>query len=103
VISELEEVSARKSTWPNVVGIATGYELDDRGVGVQIPVGSRIFSTSFRPALGPTQPRIEWVSGVLSPGVKRPGREAHHSPPTSAEVKKTIYNPLPSTLSWGSA
>jgi hypothetical protein len=30
------------------------------------------------------------------PGVKRPGREADHSPPTSAEVKKMwIYNPLP--------
>jgi hypothetical protein len=25
------------------VGIATGYGLDDRGVGVRVPVGSRIF------------------------------------------------------------
>jgi hypothetical protein len=25
---------------------------------------------------------------VLSPGIKRKGREADHSPPTSAEVKK---------------
>jgi hypothetical protein len=23
----------------NVVGIGTGYELDDRGVGVRVPVG----------------------------------------------------------------
>jgi hypothetical protein len=29
----------------SVVGIATNYELDDRGVGVQVPVGSRIFSS----------------------------------------------------------
>jgi hypothetical protein len=31
------------------VGIATGYGLDDRGVGVRIPVGSRIFSSPRRP------------------------------------------------------
>jgi hypothetical protein len=28
----------------SVVGIATGYVMDDRGVGVRVPVGSRIFS-----------------------------------------------------------
>jgi hypothetical protein len=28
-----------------VVGIATGYGLDDPGVGVRVPVGSRIFSS----------------------------------------------------------
>jgi hypothetical protein len=38
-------------------------------------------------ALGPTQPPIKWVPGALSLGVKRPGREADHSPPTSAEDK----------------
>jgi hypothetical protein len=32
-----------------VVGIATGYGLDDRGVGVQVPIGSRIFSPPRRP------------------------------------------------------
>jgi hypothetical protein len=29
----------------SVVGITTGYGLDDRGVGVRVPVGARIFST----------------------------------------------------------
>jgi hypothetical protein len=33
-----------------------------------------------------TQPPIQWVPGALSLGVKRPGREAVHSPPSSAEV-----------------
>jgi hypothetical protein len=33
------------------------------------------------------QPPIQWVPGVLSLGVKRPGSEADHSPPSSAEVK----------------
>jgi hypothetical protein len=55
-----------------------------------------LFSTSSRPALGPTQPRIQWVPGALSPRVKKPGREADHWPPTSAEVKKTwIYTSTP--------
>jgi hypothetical protein len=31
---------------------------------------------------------IQWVPGALSPGVKRPGREADHSFPSSAEVKE---------------
>jgi hypothetical protein len=47
-----------------------------------------LFSTSSRPALGFIQPPIQWVPGDLSPGEKRPEREADHSPPISAEVKK---------------
>jgi hypothetical protein len=36
------------------------------------------------------------VPGVLSPGVKRPGREADHSPLSSAEVKNGgAIPPLP--------
>jgi hypothetical protein len=31
------------------VGIATGYGLDDRGVGVRVPVGSRTFFSPRRP------------------------------------------------------
>jgi hypothetical protein len=74
----------------SAVGIATAYGLDDLGDGVRVPVGSRISSSLRRPDrfLGPTQPPIQWVRGALSPGVKRQGREADHSPPVSAEVKK---------------
>jgi hypothetical protein len=32
-----------------IVGIATGYGPDDRGVGVRVPGGSRIFSYPRRP------------------------------------------------------
>jgi hypothetical protein len=79
----------------SAVGIVTGYGLDDQGVGVRVPVESSIFCSPRRPepVLGPTQPPIQWIPGVLSPGVKWPGREADHSPPTSAEVKKT-YSPI---------
>ncbi|PNF30034.1 hypothetical protein B7P43_G05845, partial [Cryptotermes secundus] len=45
------------------VGMATGYQLDDLGVGVPSPGGGKNF-------------------------LFRQGREADHSPPTSAEVKK---------------
>jgi hypothetical protein len=33
----------------SVAGIETGYGLDDRGVGVRVPIGSRIFSSPRRP------------------------------------------------------
>jgi hypothetical protein len=37
-------------------------------------------------------------------GVKWPGREADHSPPTIAEIKKMwIYTSTPHTPSWRSA
>jgi hypothetical protein len=74
----------RKPTksYDSSVGIATSYGLGDRGIRVRVLVGPS------RPALGPTQPHILWVLGNISPGVKRPGREADHSVPTTAEVKK---------------
>jgi hypothetical protein len=56
-----------------------------------------LFPSSSRAVLGPTQPPIQWVPGAISPGVKWPEREANHSPPTSAEVKKMrIYTSTPS-------
>jgi hypothetical protein len=74
------------------VGIAAGHGLDDRALGVRVPVGSRIFTSPYRPHRfwGP------WVPWVLSPGVKRTGSEADQSPLTSAEDKTTlIYTSTP--------
>jgi hypothetical protein len=54
------------------------------------------------PALGPTQPPVQWVPGVLNPGQKRGrGVNADHSPPSIADLRMSMsYNPLPLAPSW---
>jgi hypothetical protein len=72
------------------VGIALGCRLVDRGLGFDSRrgLGIFLFTTASRTALGSTQPPIQWVPGAIFLGVKRPVREAGHSPPSSAEVKE---------------
>jgi hypothetical protein len=80
------------------VGIATGYGLDDPGGGSSSPGRVKNFHLyiSSRPALGSTPTSYKMGTGGSFPGVKRQGREADHSPPTSAEVKKMwIYSSTP--------
>jgi hypothetical protein len=58
-----------------------------------------VYSRASRPALRFTQPPIQWAQGVLSSGIKRPGREADHCPPFNAEVKNDgAIPPLPIRL-----
>ena len=80
--------------WDNSVSIATRYGLD----------GPRIESKwerDFPPALGPTQPPIQWVPG-LSPGLKRLGRGVNYPLPSSTDVKERVelYLYSPSGPSW---
>jgi hypothetical protein len=78
------------------VGIATGYVLDDQGGGSSSPgrVKNFHFSILSRSALG--SPSYKMGTEGSFPGVKRQGREADHSPPTSAEMKKMwIYTSTP--------
>jgi hypothetical protein len=58
----------------------SGFEFR-RGLGIFL------FDTASRADLGPTPP-INWVSGALSLGAKRPGHEFVQSPLSSSEVKE---------------
>jgi hypothetical protein len=92
----------KHSSWDNSVGIATGHGLDGRG---SIPGKSKRFVSS-RPALGATQPTIQWVpgGGALSPEVNRPERERGHSLMYSVDAKNgEAIPPLPHTSSWRGA
>jgi hypothetical protein len=68
-------------------GAALSYRLDDREFESRQELGILLFTITSIPALGPTQLPIQWVSGVLWLGVKRPGHEDDHLPPSGAEVK----------------
>jgi len=50
-----------------------------------------------RSVLWPSQPPVWNVLEFISPGIKRPGHEAYHSPPSSVKVKKkwSCTSPLP--------
>jgi len=77
---DLQEISGPGS----VVGITTGYGLD--GPGIESRWG-RDFPHLSKPALGPSQPPVQWVPG-FPVGKERPGRDADPSPPSIAPVKK---------------
>jgi hypothetical protein len=72
------------------IDIVLGYGLEDQGSMFDSwwGLGIFLFTTMSRMALGPTQHPIQSVPGALFLGVKRPAREADHSPPSSAEVKE---------------
>jgi len=62
-----------------------------------------LFSATSRPVLEPTQPPVQWVTGVLSLGLKQPEREASHSPPSSAEFEECVelyLNPQYAFMAW---
>jgi hypothetical protein len=58
------------------IGIATGYVPDGRDSGHSIQAGC-----------GPHPASYPMDTGASSPEVKRPGSDADHSSPSSAEVK----------------
>ena len=73
------------------VGIATGYGPDGPGIKFR---WRRDFPHLSRPALGHTQPAVQWV-----PGVKRPENGVNHPSPSSVEVKERVEL-FPSGPSW---
>jgi hypothetical protein len=76
----------------SAVSIATRYRLDVPGIqsrwGRDLPHPSR-------PALGPTQPPIQWVSTSF-PEVKRPGHGVNHPSHLASRLRKEYsYNSTP--------
>jgi hypothetical protein len=88
-VSQLHECVTKLVNY-SAVGTATGCGLSCRGVGPRVPV---VTETVYRPC------RLVWLQDPTSPCrlgtrtlyrvLKRPRREAQHTPPTGAEVRKT--------------
>jgi hypothetical protein len=78
---------------------ATGWTIGVLGFDSRRGLGI-FLTTASRTALGPTQPPIQWVPGALSLGVKRPGLEAVHSLPSSAEVKNAWSYTSTPQMAW---
>jgi hypothetical protein len=66
---------------------ATGWTIGVLGFDPRRGLGIFLFTTASRTVLVPAQLPIQWIPGVLSLVVKRPGREADHSPSSCVEVK----------------
>jgi hypothetical protein len=62
--------------------------VDDQRIGVHSRQKAQVivFSTVFRPSLGPPQAPIQSVLGLPSSGIKRPKSEAGNMLAFSAEV-----------------
>jgi hypothetical protein len=70
--------------------IVSDYGLDDWAIGVRSPAGAKDFYSSLCVQTGSEAHPASWTMGTGGPfpGVKaRPGRDADHSPPSSAEVE----------------
>jgi hypothetical protein len=71
--------------------------------GVRFLAEEELFSSPQRPdrLWGDAQRLMKWVNGAASPEIKRKGREADHSPLSSAEIENGGRIPsLPHTSSW---
>jgi hypothetical protein len=69
--------------------IVSDYGLDDRAIGVRSLAGAEDFSSSLCVQTGSWAHPVSCTMGTGGPfpgGKARPGRDADHSPPSSAEV-----------------
>jgi hypothetical protein len=72
------------------VSIVSDYGLDYRAIEVRSPAGAKDFSSSLCVQTGSEANPTSCTMGTGGPfpgGKVRPGRDADHSPPSSAEVE----------------
>jgi hypothetical protein len=92
--------------WVSAVGMVTDYELDDRGDGLQVPVGSRIF---YSPRLtdrswGPSSLLSDEYQGLFPREESDKGMKlTTHLQPVPRSRKRGSIHPLPHKSSWRSA
>jgi hypothetical protein len=79
-------------SWNESRDSSVGIALDDRGSRVRFPARAGNFSLHHRVQNGSGAHPASCPMGNRGsfPGVKHPGREADHMPPSSAEVKECV-------------
>jgi hypothetical protein len=85
--------------------LATGYGLDDREIGVRVPVRSRVFTSPIVQIASGVHP-TSYTMGTMGsfPLVKRPGWEAtNHLQLVPRWRKYGSIHPIPHMSSWRSA
>jgi hypothetical protein len=83
------EYNYRLRSWVSSGSIVSDYGLDDRAIGIRSPAGAKDFSCSLCVQTGSGAHPASCTMGTEGPftgGKARPGRDANHSPPSSAEV-----------------
>jgi hypothetical protein len=76
-------------SWGSSVSLVSGYGLDYRAIGVRSPAGAKGFSPGLCVQTSSDAHPASCQMGTGGPfpeGKARPGRDADHSPPHSAEV-----------------
>jgi hypothetical protein len=80
-------------SWGSSGSIVSHCGLDDRAIGVRSPAGSKDFSSILCVQTGSGAHPASCTMGTGGPfpgGKAQPGRDADHSPPSSAEVMKKL-------------
>jgi hypothetical protein len=77
-------------SWGSSGSIVSDYGLDDRAIGVRSPAGAKDFSSSLCVQTDSEAHPASCTMGTGGPfswGKASPGRDAVHSPQSTAEIK----------------